>query len=191
MSARSDEEMRWRVIAQEEVIARPWLTATRYHVLLPTGKEHPEYYVLHYPSWVNVIAETRDGLLIIERQYRHGLRIVSTEICAGVVEAGETPMAAAQRELREETGYGGGTWQRLMTIAPNPGSMDNLCYCFLARGVEPVVERALDETEDIEFSLLTKQQVYGMLVSGELLQALMIAPLWKYFSLFVPKEELL
>ncbi len=190
MKQRTYEEMAWKVLESEVVIERPWLTATRYHVLLPTGKEHPEYYVLHYPTWINVIAETKDGQLILERQYRHGLRIISTEICAGVAEEGETPLEAAQRELKEETGYTGGEWELLMKTAPNPGSMDNYSYSFLARGVEKNCERDLDETEDIEVSLHSKREVYDMLLRGEFLQALMIAPLWKYFSTIVKSEEL-
>ncbi len=190
MKRRTDEEMRWKVLSCETVIERPWLTAKRYHVLLPTGKEHPEYYVLHYPTWINVIAETTDGHLILERQYRHGLRIVSTEICAGVAEEGETPLEAAQRELQEETGYVGGNWQLLMKLAPNPGSMDNYSYSFLARGVEQNTARHLDETEDIEVNLYSKKEVFNMLQQGEFLQALMVAPLWKYFSTIVSPDEL-
>ncbi len=191
MSENSYEMKRWQVLAEEKVIERPWLTATRYHVLLPTGKEHTEYYVLHYPTWVNIIAEDGDGRLLLVRQYRHGLRIFSTEICAGVAEEGETPLAAAQRELREETGYEGGTWLPLMTTSPNPGTMDNYSYSFLARGVAPTAERHLDETEDVVYELRSKREVYAMLCRGEFLQALMVAPLWKYFATIVPKEDYL
>ncbi len=190
MTRRDDEQMQWQVLEETTIVDRPWLSAKRYKVLLPTGKIHPEYYVLHYPTWVNVIAETTTGELIIERQYRFALRTVSTEICAGIAEAGETPLQAAQRELREETGYGGGTWQLLMTTAPNPSSMDNYCYTFLARGVREVAPRQLDETEDIDFFLMSKKEVYEMLLRGEFIQVLMLAPLWKYFATLVPPEEL-
>ena len=116
---RDEKEMRWRTLSSETLIARPWLTARRDKVELPDGSIYDEYYVLHYPTWINVIAETEDGRLILERQYRHALDVVSMEICAGVVEKGETPLEGAQRELQEETGYIGGEWTELMTIAPN------------------------------------------------------------------------
>ncbi|MCD7713474.1 MAG: NUDIX hydrolase [Prevotella sp.] len=190
MKQRTDEEMAWKILSSETVIERPWLTARRDRVLLPTGKIHPEYYVLHYPDWVNIIAETTDGRLILERQYRHALGIVSTEICAGIAEEGETPLEAAKRELQEETGYTGGDWQLLMKMAPNPSSNDNYSYSFLARGVVKSSERHLDETEDIDVSLHTKREVYRMLCDGKFLQALMIAPLWKYFATIVPPEEI-
>ena len=180
---RSDKEMKWSTLSSEQLINRPWLKARRDTVQLPNGKVYDEYYVLSYPTWINVIAETEDGELILERQYRHGLGVVSTEICAGVVEDGELPLHAAQRELEEETGYTGGEWEEIMTIAPNPGVMDNLCHCFYARGVKKTSNQHLDETEDIDVFLCPKEEVKQMLLRGEFIQALMVAPLWKYFSI--------
>ena len=55
-----DDEKKWEVLHSEYLIRRPWLTARRDHVRLPNGVENPEYYVLEYPDWVNVIALTRD-----------------------------------------------------------------------------------------------------------------------------------
>lgn len=181
---RTDEEMRWKTLASETIIDRKWLSARRDTVQLPDGRIYDEYYVLHYPTWVNVIAETTDGKLIVERQYRHALGVVSTEICAGVVEDGETPLQGAQRELMEETGFGGGHWEELLRMAPNPSTMDNLCYSFLARGVERKGHQHLDATEDLEVMLRSREEVYEMLVNNQFCQALMIAPLWKYFSLY-------
>lgn len=179
---RTDEEMKWKTISSEYIIRRPWLTARCEKVMLPDGRIHDEYYVLHYPAWVNVIAETDDGSIILERQYRHACQCVSTEICAGVVEEGETPLEAAKRELQEETGYEGREWEELMTIAPNPSTMDNLCHCFVARGVKPTAERHLDANEDLEVFLRTKDEVRDMLQRGVFIQAMMVAPLWKFFS---------
>lgn len=87
---------------------RPWLTARCDKVELPDGRIIPEYYVLEYPNWVNVIAITKDGRFVMEKQYRHGLGVESIAIPCGVMEKGEDPLIAAQRELLEETGYGNG-----------------------------------------------------------------------------------
>lgn len=177
-----DENQRWKVLDSKTIINRPWLSARCDRVELPDGRVNPEYYVLHYPTWINVIAETADGKIILERQYRHALGVMSTEICAGVANDGEAPLHAAQRELMEETGFGGGKWTLLMRTAPNPSTMDNLCYSYLAQGVERLSDQHLDATEDLKVYLVDKKEVLRMLLGGEFMQVLMIAPLWKYFS---------
>ena len=132
------DNRQWEVLESEYLIQRPWLTARRDKVKLPNGVVNDEYYVLEYPDWVNVIAITEDGRFVMERQYRHGLQWTGYEICAGVCEEGETPLESAQRELWEETGFGGGTWELQMTIAPNASAMNNLCHCYIARGVRQI-----------------------------------------------------
>lgn len=178
----TNKDRQWTIVESEYLIRRPWLTARRDHVRLPNGAENPEYYVLEYPDWVNVLALTRDGRFLMERQYRHGLQLTCYEICAGVCEAGETPLEAARRELMEETGYGGGTWEPWMDLSANPSTMNNLCHCFLAKDVEPLSEQHLEATEDISLELLTVDEVRTLLKTGQIKQALMAAPLWKYFA---------
>lgn len=102
----------WKVLESEYLVRRPWLTARRDRLELPDGRIIPEYYVLEYPDWVNVIAITKDGQFVMERQYRHAARKISLELPCGVMEEGETPLEAAQRELLEETGFGGGQWKK-------------------------------------------------------------------------------
>ena len=177
------DDRKWEILSTEYLIRRPWLTARRDHVKLPTGVENPEFYVLEYPDWVNVIAITKEGEFVMIRQYRHGLGETRYELCAGVSEEGEDPVESARRELYEETGYGGGEWQPWMTISANPSTTNNLTHCFLATGVERISSQHLEETEDITVHLLTEAEVKELLVNDEIRQSLMAAPLWKYFSL--------
>ncbi len=176
-------DRKWEILSTEYLIRRPWLTARRDHVKLPTGVENPEFYVLEYPDWVNVIAITKEGEFVMIRQYRHGLGETRYELCAGVSEEGEDPVESARRELYEETGYGGGEWQLWMTISANPSTTNNLTHCYLATGVERVSTQHLEATEDITVHLLTEAEVKELLVNDEIRQSLMAAPLWKYFSL--------
>lgn len=176
------DDKKWEILESEYLIRRPWLTARRDHVRLPDGVENKEYYVLEYPDWVNVIAITVDGKFVMERQYRHGLQWTGYEICAGVCESGENPLEAAKRELWEETGFGGGEWKLQMTISANTSTMTNLCHCFVVTGVERISEQHLEATEDISVHLLTVDEVRNLLVGNEIRQALMAAPLWKYFA---------
>lgn len=173
--------MRWKTLNSKYLIRRPWLTARRDVVQLPNGEINDEFYVLEYPDWINVIAITNDDQFVFVRQYRYALDLDSTELCAGVIEPGETPEQGARRELLEETGYGGGEWREIMTIGQNPSTCNNLTHCFIATGVRKLQDQQLDRTEDIEVLLLTRQEVLDLLNSNTLKQALMLAPLWRYF----------
>ncbi len=182
MKSTITQEKKWKILSSEYLIRRPWLTARRDVAQLPDGRINNEYYVLEYPDWVNIIAITVDGKFVMERQYRHGLGNTCYELPCGVIEKGETPLQAAQRELLEETGYAGGQWQEWMTLSPNPATSTNLAHSFLAVGVTKVADQSLDATEDIDVYLETPEFVRQLLEENQILQALMAAPLWKYFS---------
>lgn len=174
---------KWKTLQSRYLFRRPWLTARCDTVMLPDGRINDEFYILEYPTWVNITARTKDGLFVMVEQYRHGLGDIFIELCAGVVEEGETPLEGAKRELAEETGYQGGVWTQQMVISGNPSVTNNLTYCFFADGVELKGEQHLDPTEDIRVRLLTEDELYGMLMRDEMKQSLMAAPLWRYFAL--------
>ena len=172
----------WTVIETEYLFRRPWLTARRDKLLLPNGKIHPEYYVLEFPEWVNVIALTREDRMVMVRQYRHGLGEYQTELVAGYVDPDDgSLLAAAQRELREETGFGGGRWEAFEILSANPANHSNLTHTFIARDVEYVGAQSLDDTEDVRCMLMSREEVMGLLRRGEIRQALMAAVLWRFF----------
>lgn len=179
-----DNYLRWKVLDSTYLFREPWLTVRRDSVEVSNGQVIPSYYVLEYPEWVNVIAITKEGKFVLVRQYRHGLERISYELCAGVCEKEDgSPLQSAQRELLEETGYGNGKWEEYMIISPNPSTHTNKTYCYLATGVEKLKEQELDETETLTVHLLSREEVKELLVRNEIMQALMAAPLWKYFCL--------
>lgn len=178
-----EKETAWKVLGSEYLFRRPWLTVRREALELPNGNRIPEYYVLEYPEWVNVLAVTRDGRFVFVRQYRHGLQETCMELCAGVCDPEDPdPETAARRELLEETGYGRGTWREYMTVSANPGTHTNLTHCFLATDVEPVSEQHLETTEYLSVHLLAPEQVRELLQKDRIKQALHAAPLWKYMA---------
>ena len=69
-----DKFSKWKVLNSEYALRRPWLTARKDKVQLPNGVVNEEQWVLEYPDWVNVIAITDDGSVVMEYQYRHGLQ---------------------------------------------------------------------------------------------------------------------
>lgn len=177
------ENRKWKVVKSENILRiGPWLSVRQECVELPSGVQIPTWFVLEYPNWINVIAITKDGEMVLVNQYRHALGETHYELVAGVIDAGETPLQAAQRELSEETGYEGGEWQLYMTLSPNPTNHNNLSYTFLATGVEKCREQHQEPTEDIEVNVVSQEAVKAMLEDGEIIQALHAAPLWKFFA---------
>ncbi len=178
-----DTEQPWEVVESEYLHRAPWLTVRREKLRLGNGNLIPEYYVLEYPDWVNVLAVTTAGQFVFVRQYRRGLGAWCYELCAGVRDPEDSsPEAAARRELLEETGYGGGNWELYMTLSANPGTHTNLTYCFLATGVEPIAEAAPEETEELSVHLLSKEEVRELLATDRIKQSLHAGPLWKYLA---------
>lgn len=177
-----DKKMFWKVLSSEYVYKDTWLTARKESVQMPSGHIIEPYYVLEYPNWVNTIALTKEGRFVMIKQYRHGLRSVNFELCAGMTEASDpSPMDSAKRELLEETGYGNGEWTQYMVQSANPSTHTNLNFCFLAIGVEKLQEQQLEDSEDISVHLLSMDEVKQLLKEDQIKQSLMAAPLWRYF----------
>ena len=178
------ENRKWKVLKSEQLLSKgTWMSLRQERVQLPSGAIVPEWFVLEFPDWINVIAITKEGNFVMENQYRHALGETHYELPAGVIDPGETPLQAAQRELSEETGYGGGEWQLFLTVSPNPTNHTNLSYTFLATGVEKIREQHQEATEDICVDIFTPDEVRELLDTGQIIQALHLAPLWKYFAL--------
>ncbi|HEY5281436.1 MAG TPA: NUDIX hydrolase [Polyangia bacterium] len=176
-----DDPLPWEALDQKYLFRRPpWLVLRQQRFRLPTGREIADYWISEYPPWVNVVAVTRDDEFVFVRQYRPGIGAVHYELSAGVVEAGEELEAAARRELREETGFGGGQWSALMHLSANPALQNNMTTTFLAEGVERTSAPTPELTEDLRVHLVKVGDAVGLIDSGEMIQALHAAPLLRY-----------
>ena len=144
-----------------------------------TGREH-EFVVLDGPDWVNVVALTERRDFILVRQFRVGSRESTLEIPGGLVDAGELPLLAAQRELLEETGYAAESWSELGWVHPNPSVQSNRCFTFLALNCRKVGELQLDPGEDIQVELVAHDEFLKMAREGAIHHALVLAALFFY-----------
>ena len=176
--------MVWKVLKSTYLFECNWLKVRQDRILMPSGIEIPDFFVEELPDWVNIIAITKDEKFVIEEQYRHGIQKVCFELPAGDVDQGEDPLRAAKRELTEETGYTGGEWIPFGTYAPNASGCNNVCYSFIAKGVEKTVSPEREPTEDINVHLVTKEKIKEMLLDGRIPEGVMQAPLWRYLSEF-------
>jgi 8-oxo-dGTP pyrophosphatase MutT (NUDIX family) len=138
--------------------------------------------ILEFRAWANIVALTKNGEVVLVRQYRHGICDVLFEFPGGVVEDGEDPIDGAKRELLEETGYKASELIQIGRIYPNPALQTNALYCYLALDVEKVSVQNLDAGEDIEVHLMPLNELIEMAKRGEFPHALMTAVLFSALS---------
>jgi 8-oxo-dGTP pyrophosphatase MutT (NUDIX family) len=130
----------WEVVASERLHDCAALSVSRLISRLPRdGGEHA-FFSIDSADWVNVVPVTKAGDLVLIRQYRHGAGEVTLEIPGGMVDPGETPSAAAARELLDETGYRAAEPDDIGCSNPNPALFGNHLHTFVARGCERLDE---------------------------------------------------
>ncbi|HHO75457.1 MAG TPA: NUDIX hydrolase [Deltaproteobacteria bacterium] len=135
-----------------------------------------DYTVFEFEDWVNIIPVTRDGDIVMIRQWRHGVQKETLEIPGGLISHDDIGHAeAAIREMTEETGYYSDNVIHIGTVEPNPAIQTNRCYTYLATDAFLRTHQNLDPTEAIRVELIKKEQLYGMIKAGEITHGLVVA----------------
>jgi ADP-ribose pyrophosphatase len=148
---------------------------------LPNGRR-TEMAMVRHPGSIGVVPLFDDGSVLMEHQYRHCVRDYLLEIPAGTLEAEESPLACARRELEEETGYTAAEIIPLGRTHILPAYSDEVIHLFMARGLAPA-RRNLDPDEIIRTREYPLERLLEMIADGEITDALTILALqraWFY-----------
>jgi ADP-ribose pyrophosphatase len=175
---------RWRKIRTEPLATTRIFDVTRAIYQHPHRTTEQDFVVINAPDWVNVVALTPEHHLVLVRQFRYGIDDFSLEIPGGIIDAGEDPIAAGWRELREETGYVGTSGRRLGSVHPNPAMQNNRCHLLLVENAQRTAKLDWDPDEELEITTRPVDEVYALACRGGITNAMVLdalflfAPVW-------------
>jgi 8-oxo-dGTP pyrophosphatase MutT (NUDIX family) len=144
-----------------------------------------DFYVVENPDWVNIVALTESGEVVVIEQFRHGVDSVILEIPGGMVDPNESPEGAARRELIEETGYACGNLKLIGTSRPNPAIQNNTIFHYLAEGCVKTHDVRFDDHESIVTRTLPLDTVEELIKEGSISHSLVVA---EFFYLYLHKK---
>ncbi len=171
----------WPFLREEKVLDTPIFEIKEGFYRSPKDGREKAFILMNSPDWVQVLPITDQGQAVLVRQFRHGSKSLSLELPGGVIEPGQSPLEAGQRELREETGYTAEKWRQMAVFRPNPAVNTNHAYFFAAEGARLTASTEFDENEDLELVLVDLNELPEMVLRGDIDHAIMSAAILFYF----------
>ncbi len=181
------DPLEWEEVSCEHIVKDEWIDIRRSSYRFPDGSTFEPFYSYSRRDYVVIVASDTEGNYLCVRQYRQGIKRVTTEFPAGGIErkdgkeygrsqdvSSEDALNAAKRELLEETGYESGEWRHLLTVPSNATIADNYAYIFEAKNCRKVAGQSLDETEFLNVYSYTEQELEDMIAAGDFPQAVHI-----------------
>lgn len=166
LAAKDDAHLAETFVSGEAVFKGKLLHVMRDTITLPNGRTATREYIKH-PGAACIVAEFEDGKLLLERQYRYPMGKVMIEFPAGKLDAGENPLVAAQRELKEETGYWARSWHTLGHMHPLIAYADEIIHVFHANGLVQG-DAKLDQDEFLELFAATPEEITAMIADNRI-----------------------
>ena len=172
-----DKDLIWEEISTEHLVQDEWIDFRKSAFRFPDGRVFQPYYSYTRRDYAVIVPTDENGRVICVRQYRQGIRQVTTEFPAGAIEREdgqdeeEAALHAAMRELREETGYESDSWRLLQKIPSNATISDNYAWIFAAENCRKVSAQHLDEMEVIRVVEHTGPEVNSLIARGEFQQS--------------------
>ncbi|WP_427144675.1 NUDIX hydrolase [Rhizobium pisi] len=180
----NDDLKPWSVTASRITYEDRWIRLRSDDCLTADGTVVAPFHVLDYPDWINVVPLMPDGRVLLTREYRHGrneivLGLVGGGVEPSDIEAGDAAMAAARRELREETGYEASTFVKLLASYPNASSHSNMVTSWPALGLSRAGEPCFDPGEKVELLFTDLAVILDDIKSGTvIMQSMHVAALY-------------
>lgn len=156
-----------KLISSKEVYACRIFTVAEERAAARDGFEI-ERSIVHHPGAAVMMALDRRNRILLVRQYRLPARQRLWELPAGRIDPGETPLAAARRELQEETGYRARRWRKLVSFYASPGYVDERMTIYVARDLTAGLANPMDD-ERIEGRWFTQKELDEMIGKGRIL----------------------
>jgi len=159
----------WKTLSSQTILdQKPWLVVEKRAVELPDGRVIPDWPWVITPDYVNVVAVSEAGEFLCFRQVKYAIAGPTIGIVGGYLNPGEDPLAAAQRELLEETGYTAPEWIELGHYRVDPNRGVALGHLYLARNARWTQAPIVDDLEEQHLLKATREQMQSFLDSGEI-----------------------
>lgn len=158
----------WKTLSRRTILNQgKYLIVENHTIELPDGHVITDWPWLITPDYVNVLATTDEDEFLCLRQTKYAVDGTSLASVGGYLEPGEEPLAAARRELLEETGYQASEWIDLGHYVVDGNRGAGTAHLFLARGARPVVEPNPDDLEELQLLRLNRSELETALAAGE------------------------
>jgi ADP-ribose pyrophosphatase len=154
--------------------SNPWFQVITKTIEFPGQREPQTYYSIRPRDYVNVLAQTEDGGVLLVRQYRPVVEQFLLELPGGTMEENEVPAAAMQRELLEETGYWAEELVSLGQLLPDHGRLENVLHAFFAPAARRDSRQPAGPEEGIEVQIVRPEAFLAMIREGGFLNAMQL-----------------
>jgi ADP-ribose pyrophosphatase len=167
----------WKVLSTTEIYRTSFFKFRTDKCELPDGRVMPNYYVMEFPEWANIVPVTEDGKIVLVEQYRHAANEVSIEIPGGSTDPHikEDANKAALRELLEETGYVPDDVRLIGVHRPNPAMQNNRMHTYIGFNCKKMQAPQLDPFEDIRVVTYSVPEVMEMIFTGQINHSIVVA----------------